>query len=619
MNLAARLGLGGVALCLAGGASAAPFLGPLETSGYIGYAHRSVSESNDEGSSQQVTGGLNASTYLGEPWMATTSLNLGLTKDSSEYEFSEGGSATSDNSIITGDWLLNVLPSSKTPFNLEYQMTDTRVSMDGIGATPLTYLGQDYSTTHLGLRQAYLLDNGGRYQISLDDRTWESGVSADYSSQVLGLEADLRRPRQHVLARYRDESTEHESNFNNNENQIIDLSHFYYPVRGLRTDTKASYYNYDRSFVDPASSDVRLTNTEISQVSSNAFWRPEDNPMTVSGGVRLMQMTGVSGEVEGFEQDQMAVNGGLFYQLNKRLRLDASIASTFMDIEGVQFDSHRQKAGVLYESDWHQLWGFDYNWYTGGAGRHQIDSRREITGLDFDIGHGATRTYYPGERTSTTTFTLNLGQNLQVIGESGEQSDNALVEESMLSQEASIGHTAGFAYNQRHWQGDTSAQISASTVFGTQRREQGGVEFDGDYISTVYTGQINRNQEVASQVRLVGNLSTQYSKVEDDLNQTNLSETTAAVQDGQVTDSALVTWKGLLRAEWDPRWGFSRVRLSSEYLISKTSLEGAVDRVDWINRASYGIGMLDASVTIRLTEADSENYDLVYFRVMRRF
>jgi hypothetical protein len=65
--------------------------------------------------------------------------------------------------------------------------------------------------------------------------------------------------------------------------------------------------------------------------------------------------------------------------------------------------------------------------------------------------------------------------------------------------------------------------------------------------------------------------------------------------------------------------GVPRLGFVSDYMISRISTEGAIDRQDWDNRVTYSIGKLDASLSYRLTETDAHNYDLVYFRVMRRF
>ena len=96
--------------------AAESFMGPVELNGHLGYYYRAYSEDGgSENLSHQLGGTINASTFFGEPWLATSYLSLSLTQDSSESN-STTSSTTSDSSLMTGDLGLNILPQSKTPF-----------------------------------------------------------------------------------------------------------------------------------------------------------------------------------------------------------------------------------------------------------------------------------------------------------------------------------------------------------------------------------------------------------------------------------------------------------------------------------------------------------------------
>lgn len=140
--------------------------------------------------------------------MATSYLSLSLTQDSSET-VQANAESSSDAQLITGDFGLNVLPSSRTPFSLLLQATDSRVDSKGSGFIPITFVGQEYSTLFLGLRQAFLTQKGTQYRLNYDYRTWESGNEGEYDDNMLGFEADLRRPRQRLFGRGSIQTNEH--------------------------------------------------------------------------------------------------------------------------------------------------------------------------------------------------------------------------------------------------------------------------------------------------------------------------------------------------------------------------------------------------------------------------
>ena len=442
----------GVLFAAPGLVVAETFIGPIDASGHLGYYYRSFTEDGgEEDISHQLGGTVNASTFFGEPWLATSYLSLSFTQDSSETS-NASSSASTDSQLITGDFGLNVLPQSRTPFTLRLQATDSRVDFEGVGFTPITFVGEEYSTTFLGLRQAYITDNGGRYQLSYDLRTWESENDGEYDDTTLGLEADLRAPRHHFIGRGTLQTNEHSISERENESLVLDLSHFYYPVRHFRLDTKASYYDYERSFLDPSSTDTRMSNLDIAQVSSNAFWRPSNYPLSFTAGVRVYASESETDSLAGAEIDNLVVNGGLFYQANQNLRLDASFTSMFAEIDGAEDDVHQQNAGFLYQTDWAEFLGFMYQAYLDGGLGYRAAVDDDVADWSLLGGHGFGRTWWPGERTSTTSLRFNLSQALGYHGSSGDASVSGF----------RVDHSMSLAFNQRAWGGNSLAQITLS-------------------------------------------------------------------------------------------------------------------------------------------------------------
>lgn len=580
-------------------AATASYMGPLETSGFLGYYYRSHTEdAGVDNVSHQLSGAVNASTYFGEPWLATANLSLSLTQDSSEST-GEGSPSSVDSQLITGDLGLNVLPQSRTPFGLSLQLTDSRVDTADAGLTPITFVGEEYSTMYLGLRQSFMTQNGGRLRFNYDFRNWESTSSGEYDDETLGAEVDLRKPKQHLVARGNLQTNEHSVSDRVNESLVLDLSHFYYPLRNFRLDSKVSYYDSERSFLDPLAVDRRLTSFDMTQLSSNAFWRPGDYPLSVTAGVRVFSSGGSGGANPATDVSNLALNSGLFYQVSQNLRLDANFSSLYGDEGGVQNDAHRQAGGLLYQTDLTEVYGFMYQAYLDGDFVHRVDVDDDIYNWSFRLGHGLARSWWPAERTSMTSLRLNLNQALGYDGAAGE--------ELKSSSSVRIDHSASLAFNQQAWGGNSLAQLTLSDSRNSGSEEKAGTTTDRDFEQQLINLQLSRDQDLGRRSSITGDITVQYVRVR--------SEAAAVVDDEHDT----TTSTGRIMFQHYQMLGVPKLHFSSDYVVSNISTEEAIDRTDWENRLSYMIGKLDTSVSYRLTETDSRNYDLLYFRLMRRF
>ena len=98
----------------------------IDWSGNVGYTYRSLTNSENPTNdtvSNQVRGTLNASTYIWQPWFAMTQANITMTQDDTQFDNNTGSLTT----IVTGDLDLGILPRSRTPFQLSYRASDSRV------------------------------------------------------------------------------------------------------------------------------------------------------------------------------------------------------------------------------------------------------------------------------------------------------------------------------------------------------------------------------------------------------------------------------------------------------------------------------------------------------------
>ncbi len=570
---------------------AASVVGPVDLSGGLGYSYRALNEDGGrEDNSHQLLANLYASNYLWEPWLATSRLSLTFAQDSSE-SVDAASTATTDARLVTGDWLLNILPESKTPFNLQYQLSDSRIDRGGVGQIPITFISEDYSSSYLGLRQSYVVDNGGRYQARIDLRSWDSQRSGQYDDTIIGLEADLRAPKHHFIVRNTYQTNEHSLSDRTNKSMILDLSDYYYPVRSLRIDSRASRYDYDRSFLDPATNDTRLTTTNIAQASSFLFWRPVNSPLSVSGGMRVLAMDGLQGGVAANDQKQIAANVGAFYFYSNNLRFDASVTSTARTTADLQERFHRQHLGALYQTDWYEVSRFMYQAYATAAVDNVAEPENSYQDLQGSVGHNMSTTWWLGERTTATSVRLSFNEALRYVDSGSVVNINGAIQY--------FDNSATVSFNQRAWGGDTLAllTLSDSRGLGTTNTQQ------------MVHLQLSRGQDLGRRSSITGDVTMQYVSSEYE----SAAAASAVGANDTTTSTARVAFSHS-RLLGVPRLGFV-----SDYMISRISAEGAVDRQDWDNRVMYSIGKMDGSISYRLTETDAHNYDLLYFKVMRRF
>jgi len=584
--------------------------------GYLGYGYRSVNEDSSATESHQISGTINAETYIWQPWFAIADMSLIYTGDSSNnssdiYNSSLGRVAAveseTSSDILTGDFGLNLLPRSKTPFSLRAQVTDSRVEYGEVGVTPIVFVGKEYSTSYIGLRQSLLMGLGS-LQFRYDHRSSGEQGGGEYTNNSIGLNADLRWAKQRLVVRTSYDKGSYDLSERANKNFVFDVSSFYAASRHFRLDTKASIYQYDRSFLDAESIERRFSRRDIAQVSSNAFYRPVSVPLSLSAGVRVSSTDGRAGGVTTNDQLQVSLMSGAFYRINQNMRLDLSFSSIFKRVGDVSSGDHRQHLGWRYDSP---LLGrinknITYKWYMAA----NVDGSRNTTGEVYSIGsslgQNLSRVFYFGERTGTTNLRVFANQAIKYTSSRASSAGDKV---------ARIDHSLSSAFNQRIWGGQTLLQATLSDSRDVM---------DSSDVRQLVNFQFNRTQDVTGNSSLTGNYTAQYvlHEYEEIANYAGVDEFTGQVVSiGDVVrrERDVVTMSGGIRYNHTRLFGVSRLTANLGYRVAQTSTDGAIDRSDTNLGVFYSIGMLDLSATYSLTDADGRNYDLLYFRAMRRY
>ena len=269
---------------------------PIDVSGSVGYDFRSLKDpQGTQTIDNQLLGTLNISTFIWRPWLATTELAFTGTFDDTKYDNS---SSTAKTEILTGEMHLNVLPQSRSPFQLIFTESDSRVDNFSVDQPLVTFKDQ-YKTRRLQLMQSYITDGGNRFQGIYDRNTYDSKNTGNFSSDKFGLEGDIRLPRNHIIGNANYETLTQTSDAqpetidtHKQDKAYFNINHFWYPTSAIRVDSMVSYNNSTENVNLPllSSNQLQDSTTDLAQLSSFVFYRPEQRPLTLSGGMRIYDL-----------------------------------------------------------------------------------------------------------------------------------------------------------------------------------------------------------------------------------------------------------------------------------------------------------------------------------------
>ncbi len=554
----------------------------LNLNGNVGYTYRSIMGStSDDTTSHQVRGTLNASGYIWQPWFSSVNGSLRVTRDHASVDRAQGSNTTL---ITTGDLDLGIMPRSRAPFQLNYSASDSRVDVFDV-ASSVTGLGsREFSTRRLSLKQTYVSDHGNHFQARYDNEHWSSKSGGTLDSELFGLEAELRLPKQKLFAKTSYQTSDRSLLDQGTKTTILNLDHFYTPSRALRVDTMLSHFNSDNNSLLPLNGTNINGNstTNLSQVSSYLFWRPASNRWTASGGARLYNLNTDTTTGHGSDAFTLVASSGLFFQMNRNLRFDGNVQFSFIDNGEQRTNASQEKGGVLYQSDVHSLpFAFEYQWNAGSDLTHQDTEAERLTNLSFRAAHDAQRLWL-SESGGTTRLSLS-----QAISSTQGFGD-------VQASNQRLDHSASLSWDRMHSGGTTylQATLSDARTFGDAANNQQFLNL-----------QAQRRQDLTRRSSLSGNLTIQATY--QDFNGRSNNDT--------------VTATGQVSYRHDDLLGVPRLRFLSDLRTSRAAVDTGIDRTEWENRLDYVIGMLNASFSWRRVSVNDESFNLIYLQADRRF
>lgn len=561
-------------------------LAPVRVWGNVGYEMRRETIENQSYSLQSLITKINASTFIWQPWFAQVSGGVGLTTSATESTQDGRGS----NNFQTGNAALNLLPYSRFPFEAHYDRSDNTLD------TGLSTVDSSYHTTRYGLIQRYRTPTGNtQYMASYDHNTWDSTIYSSDQQDLMRLEMTQRLTNQTLQINddYTKDERPQTSESTTTNNLVIRHSYIPNPTFSVENLGNASQTNY------------RLVqgenNIRYQQISSSAFWRPVQRPLTVTGSARLFGMESASGGSPSSVQHSANANLGAYYELSRNTRVNSSANVNVTESNGYQTETSNQSAGVTYQSDGYDLGTFRYSGFAGSTFTNRIDPVDNGRHLSLLLGHSLNRSSGLG----AGTLGLNLNQTLS--------SDF----DTSMSPIARLAHSGSMTWGHTEGASSTFLRLSASdsrTVDGTQ-----------DFFQLLNL-QASQNKGLSRNASWSGNLTIQMVRQKTGTPQT-ATATTPATPDTPVTtvtsSSADLSYRNQ-RAFGVPRLRFvSELRIYGDTPLPVVSSPQQQETRSWENRLDYSVGLLQLRLSARISEVNNNNsitrQSLLMFSMNRPF
>lgn len=550
------------------------FLPPVRLGGNLSYSLRRDSSDGQQTSQNGLTATLNASTntYIWQPWFARVNGSLGFT---AAMDSSGNGEAAQRNKsvAVTGGGQLSVLSQSRFPFEAHFQRSDNRAFSD-------LSLDNGYASQRYGFTQRYFRPEG---DVSLG---WERNTqtSAD-TGRDLQDSLQLRmahRLEQHQLQLSGDRITnKHQKSGEQAAQGNLSLQHSYAPDSTISVESLA---NISRS-------DYRLqqgsSNTRLLQLSSNAFWRPTDRPLTVNGGVRIFALEtdragfGGSDSASGARTLNTNANLGVNYEFNRFTRVNANANVNLVDSNGITSTSTSQSVGASYQPEAIELGPFRYSWGTSANASNQSSGHTSDRQLTLQLSHSLSRSI---RLDSGSTISMDASQGLSAAARSGATSGAGPGSEQGATKQ--LTHSGSLSWDLAQQSGAALLRVSVSD----SRALDGNQEF-----FQLVNFQASSNLPTSNYSSWNGNLTVQA--VRQGKNAPPASTVPSNSSPGVEPNKGFVTnSSGSISYQNQRVFGVRRLRFVSDLRLSSDAflpLLGNVrdqELVAWANSLDYSIG-----------------------------
>lgn len=569
-------------------------LPPIRWGGSISYDMRSNSGEGQKNMQRGLMTTLKGATetFVWQPWFSRLNLDLNLTAARSSTSWSgadgeSGGGSGSRSLSLSGSGQLNLLPLSRFPFEAHVSRTDSTVSSD-------LSLPADYVSTRLGFSQRYIRP-GGDAMFGYDHGVQNSSSTGGDRQDIVRLAFNHNLQNQRFQLTGNGSSNTRDRTGEYARQGSMTLQHYYSPDLSLSVDSMANVsttnYYLSRS----------QSNTNLNQLSTQAFWRPEGRPMTVFGGARLVTMSS-GGSSDGLAQESASVrsgnvNAGLGYEASRHLRLNASANLNMTESRDRRNVNGTQSASASYQPDSRQIGGFLYNWnasagvanQTGENGGHQ---------LTLQLSHNLSRNFILKEGSTVGT---DLSQSVTVMKNSRRGADD-------LAPTRMLTHTGGVSWSRSEGAAVAMARLSVS--------DSRGLDGNQEYFQMLNL-QLSGTLQTGSDSSWTGNLTVQATRqgVSDAAVPPMANDSGLSIAQLNARRHAYSTMSsGALTYQSGKFFGIRNLRFVSDLRLNSQALlpvlGGPQDQetAAWENRFIYTIGRTQLRVSTIIARAVVPSY-----------
>jgi len=512
------------------------------------------------------TASLQGLSYVYQPWFAQ--LAFGVTGLASQ----ERAEQRTHGTTLGGNALVSVFPTSRFPFQANYERTDSRSSEQ--------FTGRDYLVERAGVRQSYRSFTGANSTLSFDRSTltsdafgrdtvdvWNAGHTRSFGAHAFDSQGNRT---------LNDRGSGEQTRFDR-----VFARHTYAAGGLFNAETLASYGATSQRLA----SQPGLRN-EVTQLNAFGTWRPEENdPLFVNGGARLLQ-TEVTDPSSESETRSVMGYGSANYRLTRNLTLNGGGSLTQNSTPERSDVLASLFTGATYTPDARRLGEYLYTSNLGLSATHQSggeDGTRRV--LSTQATHGLNRLFAMSERQS---IALNGSQGV------------ALLDDSIAGSLRSLSHYGGVSY--RVQAADALSGLAA--VSGSDTRTFGYLPSNFQLVNLQLSGQGNLDRYSS----LSANYTVQGTRQERG-------------------EGFVVSRNGGGTYQHQRVFGVPQLRYLAIYERNdfelNTRAQGELtaprEQVSWSfeQRLEYSIGKLETRLSYRIAEIDGRKNALLFFRVAR--
>jgi hypothetical protein len=571
-------------------------LAPIRWGGNVSYELRRMGVAGHPARTQQVeTANLRGASYVWQPWFVQVSGGLGfVTGQEHSRPAGDDASAVSatHSNTVTGSGALSVFPSSRFPFQANFDKTDSRASGD--------ITSNDFTNTRWGLRQNYRSTAGDlQYTGSWDRGTLDSPSFGQDTVDVLS--AGLIRtagPQTYDVLGSRARNWRTDTGEGSKIERLV-ARHAYRPDPLSSVDSLASASSSKFSLV---ANGVPFENrTRFDQASTFATWRPEQgSPLYLAGGGRLFKSAvDVNGTTS--EADTLSGNLAASYALSRHTTLNGAVTATRVTTDTATDATSNvvttETAGANYVPDAIPLAGFLYTWNAGAnvgnqnGGVNGDDGKHSRQNYGGQLGHNLMRSAPLSE---TSSLSYGAGQSYTSTYDTVTERSQTLTHNASVSLSSAPG----------------PASTAFASLYGADSRTHGHNENTFQIVNFQANGQL----QFARYSLASANLTVQGVRQE--------TPTTPSAGFNRSSGGTL-TYQHL-RAFDVPRLRYSAIYGANQIQYS-SRLEGDVnaprERVtrSLEQRLDWAVGRIELQLSARAATIDGQRNNLVFLRINRQF